>query len=270
MKKLLKLSLLAVLLISVLIFGGWTTEQGQTTERYTDAPVISAHANTIIEYNYRTVDAYNTPGGAPRYTPVSGMSNACGAVAGTAIVAFYDKYYENMIPDWVSYYPASGLYRLQDSVHVPAVMWELYDLMQTNVKDVGVSEQEFVDGLKMYINKQGYSVNMQNVVSGSSIDYQACKKAIDSNKVIALLSHAGDVYLMDESKNVDTVTPVNIAGSHIMVAYGYYEINYYDSNNNLFRTDMYLDVATGLNVYQTALYKVNPHNLSSAYIVNLS
>lgn len=270
MKKLLKLSLLAVLLISVLIFGGWTTEQGQTTERYTDAPVISAHANTIIEYNYRTVDSKYTPGGSPCYRQINGMSNACGAVAGTTIVAFYDKYYENMIPDWVSYYPASGLYRLQDSVHVPAVMWELYDLMQTNVKDVGVSEQEFVDGLKMYINKQGYSVNMQNVVSGSSIDYQACKNAINNNKVIALLSHAGDVYKLSEKSGQDTINPINIAGSHIMVAYGYYEINYYDSNNNLFRTDLYLNVATGLTICETALYKVNPHNLSSAYIVNIS
>lgn len=270
MKKLFKLSLLALSLISVLIFGGWTTEQGATTERYADAPIISKIASTTIEYNYRTVDWNYTPGYVPYFTQVSGMSNACGAVAGAEIVAFYDKYYENLIPGWVSYYPASGVYRFQDSVYVPAVMWELYDLMQTNVKDVGVSEQEFVDGLKAYINNHGYSVNMQNVVSGSSIDYQACKNAINNNKVIALLSHAGDVYDLKEYSGHDTVTPINIAGSHIMVAYGYYEINYYNSNNNLFRTDMYLEVATGLSIPQTALYKVNPHNLSSAYIVNIS
>ncbi|MCH5147433.1 MAG: hypothetical protein J1F61_05480 [Clostridiales bacterium] len=269
MKKLLKLSLLAASLISVLIFGGRTTAQAQTAERYADAPLISTYASTTINYNYRTVDYKETPGGAPNYRQVSEMTNACGAVAGTTIVGFYDKYYDNMIPGWNSYY-ASGLYRLQDSVHVPAVMWEMYDLMQTNVKDVGVSEQEFVDGLKAYINGQGYSVSMQNVVSGSSIDYQACKNAINNNKVIALLSHAGDVYDLGEYSDHDTVTTINIAGSHIMVAYGYYEINYYDSNNKLFRTDMYLDVATGLSVPQTALYKVNPHNLSSAYIVNVS
>lgn len=269
MKKLFKLSLLALSLISVLIFGGWTTEQGQIIERYADAPLISKIASTTIEYNYRTVDSKYTPGGAPYFTQINGMSNACGAVAGAEIVAYYDKYYDNMIPGWVSYY-ASGTYRLQDSVYVPNVMWQLYDLMQTNVKDVGVSEQEFVDGLKAYINNQGYSINMQNVVSGSSIDYQACKNAINNNKVIALLSHAGDVYLLGEYSGHDIVTPVNIAGSHIMVAFGYYEINYYDSSNNLFRTDMYLYVATGLSTHKTALYKVNPHNLSSAYIVNIS
>lgn len=269
MKKLFKLSLLALSLISVLIFGGWTTEQGQTTERYADAPILSKIASTTIEYNYRTVDSKYTPGGVPCFTQISGMTNACGAVAGAEIVAFYDKYYENMIPGWVSYY-ASGTYRLQDSVYVPNVMWQLYELMQTNVKDVGVSEQEFVSGLKAYINNQGYSVNMQNVVSGSSIDYQACKNAINSNKVIAILSHAGDVYDLGEYSGHDTVTSISIAGSHIMVAYGYYEVSYYNSNNNLFRTDMYLEVATGLSLPQTALYKVNPHNLSSAYIVNIS
>lgn len=270
MKKLLKLSLLAASLISVLIFGGRTTAQAQTAERYADAPLISTYASTTISYSSRTVDSNYTPGQAPNYTQVSGMSNACGAVAGTTIVGFYDKYYDNMIPGWVSYYTASGNYRIQDSTYVPGVMWEMYDLMQTNVKDVGVSEQEFVSGLKSYINNQGYSVSMQNVVSGSSIDYQACKNAINNNKVIALLSHAGDVYLLGESSGQDIITPVNIAGSHIMVAFGYYEINYYDSNNKLFRTDMYLDVATGLSVPQTARYKVNPHNLSSAYVVNIS
>lgn len=268
MKKLFKFLLLTLLLSSVLIFGGWTTKQGSITERYADAPIISKLATTTIEYNYRTVDSKYTPGGAPYYTQVNGMSNACGAVAGAEIVAFYDKYYDNMIPDWVSYY-ASGTYRLQDSVHVPDVMWQLYDLMQTNVKDVGVSEQEFVDGLKTYINNQGYSVTMQNVVSGSSIDYQACKNAINNNKVIALLSHACDVYLLGESSGYDIVNPVNIAGSHIMVAFGYYEVNYYNSNNTLFRTDIYLKVATGLTICETALYKINPHNLSSAYIVNV-
>lgn len=270
MKKLLKLSLLAASLISVLIFGGRTTAQAQTAERYADAPLISTYASTTISYNSRTVDVYNTPGGAPNYRQVSDMSNACGAVAGTTIVGFYDKYYDNMIPGWVSYYPASGLYRLQDSTYVPGVMWEMYDLMQTNVKDVGVSEQEFVDGLKAYINKQGYSVSMQNVVSGSSIDYQACKDALNNNKVIALLSHAGDIYELGEYSGHDTVTSINIAGSHIMVAFGYYEINYYDSSSKLFRTDIYLEVATGLASRATALYKINPHNLSSAYIVNVS
>lgn len=270
MKKLLKLSLLAASLISVLIFGGRTTAQAQTAERYADAPLISTYASTTINYNYRTVDYKETPGGAPTYTSESGMTNACGAVAGTTIVAFYDKYFDNMIPGWVSYFPANGVYRFKDSVYVPKVMWEMYDLMQTNVNDVGVSEQEFVSGLKSYINKQGYSVSMQNVVSGSSIDYQACKDAIDNNKVIALLSHAGDVYMLGEKSGQDIINPVNIAGSHIMVAYGYYEINYYDANNKLFRTDIYLNVATGLSVYETAFYKVNPHNLSSAYIVNIS
>lgn len=270
MKKFFKLLLLSVSLSSILILGGWTTNFEPVVERYADAPIISKIASTTIKYNHRTVDGNYTSGGAPKYTQVSGMSNACGAIAGSTIVAFYDKYYENLIPDWVSYYPASGLYRLQDSVHVPAVMWELYDLMQTNVKDVGVSEQEFVDGFKTYINKQGYSVNMQNVVSGSNIDYQACKNAIDNNKVIALLSHAGDVYLLGEYSDYDTVTPVNIAGSHIMVAFGYYEINYYDDSNSLFRTDIYLYVSTGLSTPKTAFYKINPHNLSSAYIVNIN
>lgn len=267
MKKLLKILMLPISLACILLFGGWTTE---TENRYADAPILSTYASETISFSSRTVDANYTAGGSPYFNQVSGMTNACGAVAGTEIVAFYDKYYDNLIPDWTSYYPASGVYRLQDSEHVPAIMWDMYYLMNTNVTGEGVTEQEFLNGLKSYVQNHSYNVNMQNIVSSKSFDYSAFKNAINNNKVVALLANAGDIYSLSEHSSYDVIAPTTISAPHIMVAYGYYDVKYYDSNGNLFRNDMYLEIATGLSALRIALYKINPHNLTSAYIVNIN
>lgn len=270
MKKLLKMLMLPLSLVCVFYFGGWTTEQGATEDRFADAPILSTCASETVSFSSRTLDSYYTPGGFPFFTQVNGMTNACGAVAGTGIISFYDKYYPELIPNWNSYYPATGAYRLQDTEHIDAIMWDLYYLMKTNVVAEGVSEQEFVDGLGSYITNRGFNVKLQNIVNGSSFDYTTYRNAINNNKVVALLAHAGEIYSISEHSNYDFITTSNIAGSHIMVAYGYYDIRYYDASGKLFRNDTYLEVATGLTSPQTALYKINPHNLTSAYIVNIN
>lgn len=270
MKKFLKILTLPLLVACVLSFAGWTTEQGTTAERYADAPILSTYASETVNFSSRTLDSNYTPGGFPFFTQASGMANACGAVAGAGIISYYDKYYPDLIPNWNSYYPASGTYRIQDSTHIDPMMWDLYNLMNTNVTEDGVTEQDFLSGLNTYINNCGYSVNMQNVISGSNFDYSTCKNAIDNNKVVALLANAGNIYSISESDSYDVISSTNISGPHIMVAYGYNDIKYYNSNGDLIRNDIYLVTATGLNAPKTAFYKINPHNLNAAYIVNIS
>ena len=55
-----------------------------------------------------------------------------------------------------------------------------------------------------------------------------------------------------------------------MVAYGYYQIRYYNGNTN-FRTDTYFDVATGLDGTTTGWVNVDSINwLNNGYIVSIS
>lgn len=270
MKKAIKLLALPILVITLLVGGAWTA-QDETDTRYADAPLLATYASETINYATKEiVDNKTTDGGVPQFTQMSGLTNACGAVAGTEIVAFYDKYYPELIPGWVSYYTANGKYRPADKTYVPAVMNELYTLMRTNVDDVGVSETDFKNGLKSYVNGKGYSLNYQSVVSSGKLNYSTCKSAIDSNRVIALFVSAGDVYSITTGASTDTITPTNISGNHIMVAYGYQQIKYYNAAGTVFRTDTYLMVVTGRTAPQMALYKINATNLLSAYIINIS
>ena len=141
--------------------------------------------------------------------------------------------------------------------------------MRTNVEGLGVSDSDFVNGLTKYINSKGYDVSLKNVVYGTGIDYESCKSAIDNNKVIILLSRAVNVYNITDEGTHDRISTATISDLHIMVASGYKEIKYY-KGSSLFRTDKYLLASVGFRDIDTAYYKVNPHSLNYAYIVNIS
>ncbi|MCH5156526.1 MAG: hypothetical protein J1G02_01460 [Clostridiales bacterium] len=270
MKKLMYFTLVLVILSSICMFGAWSPMTQTTETRYNNAPIISAYASEYIYYTSRSIpDDAKTDGGAPTFVGTTGISNACGAIAGAEIVAFYDKYYPNLIPGWDSYYPATGKYRGQSATYIDPMMVELYNLMQTNVAGEGVSESEFKTGLQQYFTNHGYTASFSSVKSGSTLNYSACKSAIDNNKLIVLFTTPGNVYSISEYSNYDIVNSYTISGNHIMIAFGYLQMKYYNSTG-LFRTDTYLVVATGRSTPTLAYYKIDSSNLESACIVNVS
>lgn len=271
MTKARKLVLLPILLVFITVFGAWTYQVEDVQDRYADAAFMSTYSSAEQIYYTKKVDKllYNTDGQCPKYRQLNGMTNACGAVAGAEIVAFYDKYYTELIPGWTPYYESSGMYRLQDQTYVPAVMNELYTLMRTNVDDVGVSEDDFKTGLKTYVNNHGYNLSYTSVRNWlGKLNFDDCKTALDQNKVIVLFTKAGDVYDVFINDGYDTIYPTTISGAHIMVAYGYYQVEYYNAKG-LFRTDTYLHVALGQSIQTHAYYKIDSSNLNAAYIVNV-
>ena len=271
MKKITYVVLVLILLIGgVSVFGAWSPiAQVETEIRYADAPVVSTLASEQVYYTSKEiVEEHDTDGGAPLYFYTNNLSNVCGPLAGTAIVAFYDKYYPELIPDWDSYYPATGKYRAQVVSYTYPVLNELYTLMQTNVKGDGVSESEFKTGLQAYIANQGYSASYTSAMSGGSLNYSACKAAIDSNKVIALFIRPSAVYEISERSGYDNYIESTISGNHIMYAFGYLQIKYYDSTG-LFRTETLLKVSTGRTSPKQAYFRVNSSSLEVAHIVNV-
>ena len=149
-------------------------------------------------------------------------------------------------------------------------MSELYTLMRTNVDDVGVNESDCCRGLKTYVTNKGYSLSYTSIKNGSGLNMTACQNAFNNNKPILLFCDQVGVVFVDEYSGYDNITTMGIANQHIMVAYGYYQVRYYNGNTN-FRTDTYFDVATGLNVNTTGWVKVDSINwLDNGYIVSIS
>lgn len=246
--------------------GAWTVAAEQQETRYTGGELISTCASETISYiSKEIVEDIATANNVPSYHSIGDMTNGCGAVAGATVVGFYDKYYSNLIAGWDSYY-STGKYRIQDTIYVPALLQDLYTRMKTNQLQPGVSESDFKNGLKSYVNNQGNNINYSSLGSGNNFDYNAFKTAVRNNQLTALLVQPSNIYGFSSSENQDTVSSSSISGNHIMVAYGYYEVKYILSSGT--RTDKYLRVSTGLTT-GSALYKIGSY-VNAAYIVKVS
>ena len=238
-------AILCVVLIATLV--SVNTANANTKEiRYADFATVMASQSTTenVTYTNKSTTTKETVKGVPKYKPLGELENSCGATAGSIVVGFYDKYFENLIPNYTTYV-SSGTYKGRDSVYIPTLMRELYTLMRTNVDDVGVSMSDCLDGLKTYINGKGYSVNYNSVKGLIKVNESKFTKAIENNHPILLFCTKMDLYSFSTSGSTDTLVCTTYDGAHVCVAYGFFEVNYYNSNG-LFRTDKYAHVATGI------------------------
>lgn len=273
MKKLVWLLIAIFAVSSVMVFGAMApasqTEAEEAETRYFDAPALSTIASQDIYYTTRSVSKGETPGGAPSYCINNGLANCCGPLAGTEAVAYYDKYFPNLIAGWDSYYPESGVYRFQIKQYTDPVLYKLYDLMKCNVDGGGVTEASFMDGLETYFNDQGYSVSYKNVAWGNYLDYTPCVDAMKQNKIVVLFVTPGPIYQIAESSDHDSLIETNISGNHIMIAFGYLQMTYY-LGGTYQGTKTYVQVSTGLPAFETAYYNVLTNNLQAAYVIDVA
>ena len=207
----------------------------------------------------------------PYYYQMSELPNSCGPTAGATVVGYYDKYYEELIPGFVSYYPATGAYKKIDNIYIPNLMQELYTLMRTNVDDVGVSQSDCLNGLKTYVNNQGYSISFNSLKNGNTVDDSLAAAAINDGQPSMLFCSKTDLKIVMTYTNEDEITCISYSGAHIVVAYGLYIIKYYDDEDNNFRTDKYLNVSSGLAEWSNGMILLNSTDwLVDAYSVKIS
>lgn len=238
--------------------------------RYYDAPGImpASDLDETITFSRKEEELIELPYAVPTYY-TNTLSNACGPVAGANVIGYYDKQYEDLIPDYVAYYPANGRYRQPDSTYVPALMQDLYTLMQTNVVDVGVSVSECLSGLQQYVTAKDRNITYTDIKT-TSFNETAYKNAISNLKPSLLFCSSASLYFIRNGTSQDEILHVITSNSHIVVGYGYYKIRYYDENEVNFRTDTYLRVSTGWMTNSTGFLKVNDISwLDDGYIVNI-
>lgn len=211
---------------------------------YGEQAAYASLESEFINYTRKEETYIETAGGAPLYGQLSQYPNSCGPVGGAMIVGFYDRYYTDLIPDYDPVTP-KGTYKRTDKVYVPQLMGELYTLMRTNVDDVGVSQADCLSGLSTYISNHGRTMSYSSVVSSNRINETAYVNAINANKPMLLFCSKMDIHYLYYGDNVVEVGKQTLNGAHIAVAYGYFEMKFYNEYG-LFRTEKYLQVATGL------------------------
>ena len=208
-------------------------------------PITYAFKETeTISYTKKEENYFETVKGAPQYYQTSQYQNSCGAVAGAMIVGFYDKYYPDLIPNYTPTF-SNGAYKLGDSVYIPNLIGQLYTLMRINEEGAGVSETDCLNGLRTYVQNKGRALTYINLYGDEGINVNSFQIAVDNNRPSLIFCNKFSVYSIYYSSNADKIEILTYEGAHVLVAYGYYEVNYY-SASGLFRTDKYLAVQTGL------------------------
>lgn len=267
-KKITSIALLLVLIICIIPV---SVAKANEENRYCGyGSTLSTQESTteIINFTNRVPITYQTVNGVPKYNQISDLSNACGAIAGAMVVGFYDKYYEELIPDYKTYV-GSGTYRGRDSVYIPKLMRELYTLMRTNIDDVGVSETDCLNGLKSYVEGKGRTLTYTNVRYVNHINETTYTNAINNNHPVLLFCSKMDLYSFSLGENQDKIICTTYTGGHVAVGYGVAIMNYYNGDT-IFRTDRYISVATGLGISMGYLKIESTDWCNGAYEVTIT
>lgn len=241
--------------------------------RYYDKPVASTRAAGDVEtVNFATIDNIyiQTPNRVPLYYHGT-LENACGPIGGAIVVGYYDKYFQNLIPNYTNYYTATGKYRLQDSTYIPALIQEMYTEMQTNVVAPGVSESECLDGLEAYVEGKGYSLSYTAVKPyNGTFNHTAYQNAINNGQPVILFCDSVQLVQVSEYSTYNQFIVEQESRDHIIVGFGYQIYRYYNASGNNFRTDIYLAVATGWHPNNIGFVKINDESwLDSGYAVDI-
>lgn len=222
-----------------------------------------------IHYSTYEMDTYGMAFRTPMFCG-PGISSGCAAVAGGNLIGYFDRYYEDLIPNhaagrYISEYYA---YNYADN-YVDEAIKTLYQDM--NGTENGISEENFKSGLKTYCARKGLSCDFNSLMSWGKLDYDSVKSSMHNNKPVALLLNTYnncDIRMYNDQNEHDFVY-TNYFGNHVMVGFGYRVMTYNmpDGNKERYR---FIYVATGFGNPKDAYFNIDySTNIVSAYGVNI-
>ena len=239
---------------------------GASTEEDASYNVYCDSAKVVEDVSHYSAPAYKNAN--------SGLTNACGPITGTNVLGFYDRWYENLIPNFTP-----GLFRQEDKyLYLPtttsavnSAMLDLGNLMKT-IELGGTTSSNFKNGLKTYVNNQGYSFSYDS--------FYSTQKTVNFDKLISAVNEGKVGVLMCSDYNfVSGITPLDgyvkvgkfiSSYNHMLMVYGYEVIEYY-SNGTVIRRDTFLKVSNGSNSGVTGYLQLEDYlTIDEAIIININ
>lgn len=226
--------------------------------------------DSYVEHNeYRVYYAPSLHNGG------TGATNCCSSTAGTNVVAFYDRYYTNLIPNFEPGMAYNGVYRYFPNIEsekIPALHTTLYNYMNVNVNYPGASEDDFKSGLKRYVNEQGYNISYKSAhQNAKTVNLTKIRQMVNNHQVAVLcLSGYNFVFGFGIENNSRTVYQETVDAGHMMMVFGYFTVDYY-KNNQLFLTETYLEASRCNSLADKGYIKLNDYgNIDDAFVVEIS
>lgn len=262
----------------------WYNDGGQFYDCISDLPISDEAIETVsetayfgaiefkysseqINYTYRSETPYNISWSIPMYD--YGDKNGCVPIAGTNLIAYLDKTFPNLIPEYEPGTTFLGQYRFKsgnDTIY--AVSDTLYaDMGVTTSKGATISD--FRSGMKKYVNRQGYNISFSSLMSWGKIKFDTAKSIVQQGKPIALFlsGHTSTTIATDEGRDILNYESSN--GNHAVAGFGCLEVNYTFSNNST-RTDRYIHCAMGVGLFQNGYLNIGSAKINEALAITIS
>lgn len=225
------------------------------------------YSSEQINYTYRSETPYNILSSIPTYD--YGKTNGCVPVAGTNIVAYLDKTFPNLIPNYEPGRSFLGRYIFNsgnDTIY--AVSDTLYADMGTTTSN-GTTVSQFRSGMKKYVNRQGYSIGYESLMSWGKIKFDTAKSVVEQGKPIALFLSGHTSTTIATGDGRDILNYESSAGNHAVAGFGCLEVTYTFSNNTT-RTDRYIHCSMGVGLYQNGYINVGSAKIDEALAITIS
>lgn len=216
---------------------------------------VPVYTSETISYTYRNENNTEIVKRHPAYYEDGVLQNACAAIAGINIISYYDRYYENLIPN---YTPGSKmgtmyLYKEQNG-NVVSVMRQLNTDMQNNGS--GTTLSKFKSGMTKYVNTKGLTITYESCKTNGSLNLLKVKENIDEEKPIALFLSGFNLSTISVGSNTDSINYKLVDTNHVMVCFGIKELSYQFANGST-QKNTYFQVATGLQSQARGYYQLN-------------
>ena len=214
---------------------------GGTTATFTEV-------TSIVNYATKSAITYSIQYDLPNIIG-SVQGGSCAHTAGAVILVYYDRFCENIIPDFTSYYNFNGFIHYKNgSPEITEMTLQLVDYMLIGEPHAGTTFSEFQLGMQTYVEQQGYTYTSTNLFTNGSFNFNNYKTAVESGKPCAIfLTNFAMLNGVNQiAEGQDEVSSNYCPVSHVVAGCGYKIDTYYDENNNVIDTRTYLKVASGI------------------------
>lgn len=200
-----------------------------------------------ISYSKKETEEYKIKSSVPNYfSQISGTG--CANVSGAVIIGYYDRFCENLIPNFKTYMQLGSVIKYMSfNSEIDNLIVELKYLMGSNISTFGTTFSGYQQGMRAYVNNHNYIYTTEDL---GKLNFDKYKAAVQNDKPVAIfLSNYSILTGCQNSGTYEIVTNELIATAHVVVGFGYKIDTYYNSNNSVVATRTYLNVASGLDRY---------------------
>lgn len=234
-------------LSAVNICSGFKLENNKDdSAKYCGIGVFTDESETI-NYASKNTASYSINGDLPNYYSQASNTN-CANVAGSVVIGYYDRFCEDLIPNYKSYIKLGSILKYKTlSDEVQNVIDSLYTYMGTDAGTLGTTFTGFQNGMKAYVSNCNYSYTYEDV---GNLDFNKYKSAVENNKPVAIfLNNFSLMGTGEDTGTKEVIKSSHCSSAHVVIGCGYKVDTYYNSNGQVITTRTYLKVASGFSLY---------------------